>query len=175
MQTVEKAGGEFVLHLSACIHAPIERCFQLTCAIALVQEELRMKPVSGKRSGFVRGGDVVRWEGWQLGMKHFHVTSISGYTPPNFMQDTMLAGRFRTFQHDHHLRETRDGTALDDEVRFTLPFGVLGRMVAKYIMVPHIHKLMASRFARIKRIAESDEWRQYLSANAGAAALAEHS
>ncbi len=175
METVEKAGGEFVLRSSAWVHAPIERCFQLTCAIALVQEELGMTPVSGKQSGFVQSGDVVRWEGWQLGMKHFHVTSISGYTPPVFMQDTMLAGRFKTFQHDHHLREVQDGTALDDEVRFTLPLGVLGRLVAKYVMVSHIHKLMASRFSRIKRIAETEDWRNYLPADVHAGALAERS
>ena len=165
MELTEERQGQFVLRDTARVHAPIDRCFQLTCCIALVEEELGMKPVSGRTTGFVQGGDMVRWEGWQLGLKHFHVSQISSYTRPVFMQDTMAAGRFKSFQHDHHLREIPGGeTVLEDELRFTLPFGALGHAVAKYIMVPHIHKLMASRFRRIKRIAESEDWRRYLPA-----------
>jgi ligand-binding SRPBCC domain-containing protein len=86
------------------------------------------------------------------------------------MQDSMLDGRFKTFQHDHHLRELPGGagTELADDLYFSLPFGVLGRMVGRYIMVPHIRHLMRSRFARIKRYAESDEWRRYLPESAAA-------
>ena len=163
MEFIEQKNRECILRESAQIHAPIDRCFQLTCSIALVQEELGMKPVSGRMSGMVRGGDTVRWEGWQLGLKHFHVSNISSYERPVFLQDTMVAGRFKTFQHDHHLREVPGGiTLLEDELRFTLPFGALGHVIARYVMVPHIGKLMASRFARIKRIAESDDWRKYI-------------
>ena len=121
-----------------------------------------MDAVSGRTSGLVRGGEIVRWEGWQLGMRHFHVSLISSYEDPVFLQDTMLEGRFKYFQHDHHLRETADGTVLSDDLRFSLPFGALGRVVARHIMVPHIRKLLASRFARIKRIAEGDDWEKYL-------------
>ncbi len=163
MEAFEEANGQFVLRDAMDVHAPVDRCFQLTCSVALVQEELGMKPVSGRTSGMVQGGDIVRWEGWQLGLKHFHVSNISSYQRPVFMQDTMAAGRFKTFQHDHHLRALDlHRTLLEDELRFTLPFGALGHLVAKYIMVPHIRKLMSSRFRRIKRIAESEDWRKYL-------------
>lgn len=159
-------GDFFTLRGTAVVQAPIDRCFQLTCCIALVREELGMKPVTGRTEGLVSHGDTVRWEGWQLGMKHFHVTGISGYERPVFMQDSMLDGRFRTFQHDHHLRELPggDGTQLEDEVRFSLPFGLAGRLVARYVMIPHIRRLLRSRFARIKRIAEGDAWQRYLPA-----------
>ncbi|AFL90582.1 hypothetical protein Terro_4385 [Terriglobus roseus DSM 18391] len=157
-------GDTFTLRDTAVVKAPIDRCFQLTCCIALVREELGMKPVTGRTEGLVQHGDEVRWEGWQLGLKHYHVTGISGYERPVFMQDSMLDGRFRTFQHDHHLRELPNdaGTELQDEVRFSLPFGFVGRLVARYVMVPHILRLLRSRFARIRRIAEGDAWRQYL-------------
>ncbi len=155
--------GAFTLGDSIRVDAPIDRCFQLTCSIALVYEELGMSAVSGRTAGLVVGGDLVRWEGWQLGLKHFHVSQISSYQRPVFMQDSMLDGRFRTFQHDHHLREEEDGrTVLTDELRFTLPFGILGRAVGHVVMVPHICRLMRNRFARIKRIAEGDDWRKYL-------------
>ena len=43
-----------------------------------------------------------------------------------------------------------------------MPFGALGRLVARSIMVPHIRKLMKNRFARIKRVAEGEDWQKYL-------------
>lgn len=155
--------GNFTLRMATTVAAPMDRCFLLTCAIALVQEELGMRPVSGRTSGLVEGGDTVRWQGWQLGLPQHHVSLISGYQRPTFLQDTMLQGRFQSFQHDHHLRALPDGmTELQDEVRFRLPFGFAGRLVARYVMVPHILGLMRRRFQRIGRIATTDAWRQYL-------------
>jgi hypothetical protein len=163
MPDFEQHGDVFVVRANGEVNAPIDRCFALTCNIALVREELGMTPVSGRTDGLVGGGDTVRWEGWQLGLKHFHVTHISGFQRPVFMQDSMLDGRFKTFQHDHHLSERAGGiTALEDVVRFSLPLGWFGRIVARMVMVPHIHGLMTSRFARIRRIAESEAWREYL-------------
>ncbi len=158
----EEREGVFIVRGSALVHAPIDRCFQLTTSIALVQEELGMHPVNGRASGFVVANDAVRWEGWQLGMKHFHVTRITGYDRPVYMQDSMAAGRFRSFQHDHHLTETATGTLLRDEVRFTLPMEFIGRAIARHIMAPHVLRLLRSRFARIRRIAQGEDWRRYL-------------
>jgi len=156
--------GNFILRMTTSVDAPIDLCFLLTCSIALVHEELGMQAVAGRTSGLVVDGDTVRWEGWQLGLWHYHVSLISAYRRPVFIQDTMLEGRFQSFQHDHHLRELPDGTTeLYDEIRFRLPFGVLGRVVARYILVPHILGLMRSRFERIERIATSDAWQRYLS------------
>jgi len=163
MAQLSEANGIFTLRDSIFVHAPIDRCFQLTRSIALVHEELGMSAVHGRTAGLVVGGDLVRWEGWQLGLKHFHVSQISGFEEPVFLQDSMLDGRFKTFQHDHHLKEQPDGsTLLQDEVRFSLPFGILGRIVARWIMVPHIRRLLHNRFKRIKRIAESNDWKNYL-------------
>ena len=162
----QEQDGSFVLRDSLLVHAPVDRCFQLSCSLELVHEELGMNAVSGKTKGLVAGGDVVRWEGWQLGLKHFHVSHISSFERPVFLQDTMLEGRFQSFQHDHHFREVPGkppSTLLEDELRFSLPFGALGRLVARTVMVPHIRKLMSSRFQRIKRIAEGTDWQRYLS------------
>lgn len=160
--------GIFTLRMTETIAAPIDRLFLLSCSIALVQEELGMTPVRGRTSGLVLPGDTVRWQGWQLGMRHFHVSRISAYVRPTFLQDTMLAGRFRTFQHDHHLAELPNGqTELHDEVRFSLPLGFAGRLVARYIMTPHILRLMRSRFHRLRRIATTDAWKNYLVKDGG--------
>jgi ligand-binding SRPBCC domain-containing protein len=74
----------------------------------------------------------------------------------------MIAGRFRSFEHDHRLTETAGGTLLDDQVRFSMPFGWPGWLVGRVILVPHILGLMRRRFELLKRLAETDEWQKYL-------------
>ncbi len=163
MAMLKQQGDIFILSDSVEVHAPIERCFALTCSVALVHQELGMKLKDGRTCDLVVGGDILRWEGWQLGMKHFHVSHISSYDKPVFMQDTMLDGRFKTFQHDHHLKQRPYGIIqLQDEVRFSLHFGWAGRLVGRVVMVPHIRRLLRNRFARIKRLAEGDGWMEYL-------------
>jgi ligand-binding SRPBCC domain-containing protein len=152
----------FVLHDSIVIQAPIERCFLLSTSVEIVRMELKMTPVRGRTTGHVVGGDTVRWEGWQLGLPQVHESLIPVYEKPFHFQDRMIAGRFKTFEHDHWFEQTADGVTLRDELRFTMPLGPLGWMVGRVVMVPHIRKLLRRRFALLKRIAESDEWRRYV-------------
>jgi hypothetical protein len=156
--------GTFTLRHSILVHAPIERCFLLSTSIAIVRKELGMTPVDGRTTGLVSGGDTVRWEGRQLGFWNFHVSLIAAFDPPHFFQDRMLAGRFRSFEHDHRFDQTPDGVLLHDELRFTMPFGPLGWMVGRVVLVPHIRGLLRRRFLLLKRLAETDEWREYLTA-----------
>jgi ligand-binding SRPBCC domain-containing protein len=154
----------FTLRRSILVQSPIERCFLLSTSLAIVQKELRMKPVAGRTSGLATAGDTIRWEGWQLGFWNFHVSRIPPETfdPPRFFEDRMIAGRFRSFAHSHRFEQTPEGVLLHDELRFTMPFGLAGWIVGRLIMVPHIRGLLRRRFHLLKRIAESDEWRRYL-------------
>jgi ligand-binding SRPBCC domain-containing protein len=154
---------EFVLRDEIAVAAPIERCFLLSTSLAIVERELGMHPVRGKTSGLVVGGDTVRWQGWQMGMPQYHESLIEAFDPPVFFRDRMIAGRFRTFEHDHRFTDHGNGMVLlVDELRFTMPLGWLGEMVGRWIMVPHIRGLMGRRFKLLKHIAEGDEWRRYL-------------
>lgn len=149
----------YTLRATTLIAAPIERCFLLSTHIDTVRQTLALTPVQGPASGHVVLHDGVVWRGWKFLLPTTHHTLITGYTFPTFFQDTQEKGRFAAFQHDHHLRATPAGTELHDEVRFALPFGLLGRGVARLILIPHIEKLLKKRFALIRQLAESDAWR----------------
>jgi ligand-binding SRPBCC domain-containing protein len=162
----ELAARMFTLKDSTHIAAPLERVFLLSCSLKIVERELGMRAVAGKGStrteGLVTGGDRIRWEGWQLGFWNYHVSLISGFRANEFFQDKMIAGRFKSFLHDHEFTEIGGQVLLKDTIRFSLPWGFAGRLVGKKILVPHIGGLMRRRFALLKRIAESEEWREYL-------------
>ncbi len=153
----------FLLRDEVRVHAPLERCFLLSTSLAIVEQELKMKPVEGRTAGLVVEGDTILWRGWQLGLPQFHQSVIEGYQPFTFFRDRMLAGRFARFEHDHNFAAQSDGSVLLwDEVRFALPLGWLGEIVGRWVMAPHIRGLLKRRFARLKRIAEGEEWREYL-------------
>jgi len=167
---------------SATIHAPIERVFALSTRVELVQETLGMDLIdSGVEGGVFRGHIGARsrvvWRGWKFGLPTEHHTLITAFAAPErqptgeviaFFQDSQERGRFAFFQHDHHFRQVYDSgaghpvTTLYDEVRFSLPFGVLGELAAKFLLAPHILKLAKQRFARIKALAEGDGWREWI-------------
>lgn len=144
------------------IDAPIDRVFLLSTHIETVRQTLALTPVSGRTTGHVVAGDRVIWRGWKFGLPQAHHTLITAYTFPTFFQDTQERGRFAHFQHDHHFTPTPTGTRLHDEVRFALPFGPLGAIVARLILIPHIEGLLAKRFALLKHLAETEAWRAIL-------------
>jgi ligand-binding SRPBCC domain-containing protein len=74
----------------------------------------------------------------------------------------MRRGRFKRFQHDHSFTVIGGRTLLSDKVRFSLPFGWATRPVAQMLVTPYISRLLRQRLELLKRVAESDEWKEYL-------------
>lgn len=159
------------------IHAPLALCFALSTDVALVQRTLRMQLVAGGMTeGHVTAGSRVHWRGLKFGLPTHHHTLITGYQAPHevitggtpkqqaWFQDSQERGRFAFFQHDHFFSQPvpTGPTTLHDEVRFTLPFGPLGRLAARLLLAPYIRRLARQRFRMIQQLAESDGWRQWL-------------
>jgi ligand-binding SRPBCC domain-containing protein len=151
----------FRLKESIHVNAPLERCFLLSTNIELVQRTIGLRPVEGKTSGLVVGGDQLIWRGWKFGLPAMHETLITGYDRPRFFQDTMGRGRFLFFQHDHHFEWIDGHTVMWDVVRFSLPLGFLGRFIGRRIVVPHVLKLLRLRLELLRRIAEGRDWERY--------------
>ncbi len=157
---------QFTLRDEIVVHAPAERCFQLSTCVDIVALELKMRPVQGRTSGCVQDADTILWRGWQLGLPQYHKSLIEAHDAPRFFRDRMIAGRFAAFEHDHAFVPQPDGSMLlRDEVRFSMPWGWAGRLIGRWIMLPHIRGLMQRRFARLKRLAEGNAWRRFLPAD----------
>jgi ligand-binding SRPBCC domain-containing protein len=55
-------------------------------------------------------------------------TEITRWNPPFDFEDVQRRGPYARWIHRHTFTEMPDGTRIDDEVRYRLPFGALGRM-----------------------------------------------
>jgi ligand-binding SRPBCC domain-containing protein len=144
------------------VNAPIERCFLLSTNVELVAETLKMKAVDGRRRGLVERDDQILWAGWKFGLPQMHESKITAYERPEYFQDTMVHGRFHFYQHDHTFTEIGGHTLLQDKVRFSLPLGPVGALVAEYVMVPYMARMIHKRFVLLKRLVEGDGWKKYL-------------
>src|ERR1700748_2773475 len=144
---------------STFIHAHIDRCFLLSTSIELAGQTYGMKPIEGKLNGLFVAEDRLVWAGWKFGFSQMHEPHVTRYEPPSFFQDTMGRGRFKRYQHDHYFYEMNDRTVLNDKIRFTMPLGFVGRLVAQFVLVPYLSKRLRRRLALLKRVAGAGkEW-----------------
>jgi len=82
---------------------------------------------------------------------------------PEYFQDTMVRGAFRSMKHDHFFRSlSPHETEMRDVFCFAAPLGMLGRVVEIVVLRRYMQALLRERNAVIREIAESPAWRKYL-------------
>jgi len=159
-----------ILEELTAIRAPIDRCFDLARSVEVhlagnIHSGEQAVAAAGVTAGLLGPGQRVTWRA-----KHFSIwfqltSEITGMKGPGYFQDTMIRGPFRQMQHDHYFRVQRDGTtAMRDVLRFGAPMGFLGRLIEIAVLREYMKRLLRERNEAIRRIAESDEWRNYLGA-----------
>lgn len=157
------------LELTTFIAAPLERVFDLARSIDLHRvsmEHTREEVVAGRTSGLIGLGETVTWRARHLGVRQRLTVRITGYERPRWFRDEMVRGAFATMVHDHHFAPATGGTEMRDVFRFSAPLGPLGRLVEHLVLRGYMTRLLESRNAAIKRVAESEGWRALLETDA---------
>ncbi len=154
----------FVVSDSIHVNAPVDRCFLLSTHVGLAALTLQMKPVSGKTSGTLGPGERVIFAGWRFGLPHVHQVVITRYERPSLLQSAIERGRLGRYQYDHQFIEIDGQTLIVDKLRFSLPFGWIGRKLARHLILPTVVVLVRKRLELLKQVAESGQWRLYLAA-----------
>lgn len=162
----------FTLRDRQLIPAPLDRVFAISTSVPAVQRTLGFTPVAGVTTGHVTAGSRVLWRGWLVGLPQRHLTLITDFAAPHtdsngvrqaYFQDSQADGRFAFFQHNHHMLADGPGrTLLQDEIRFSLPFGFAGDLVARFIMLPFIAKTLRSRMCLLTVFATTSQGDAYL-------------
>jgi ligand-binding SRPBCC domain-containing protein len=82
-------------------------------------------------------------------------TEITQWEPPREFVDTQLRGPYALWVHIHRFRERDGTTTIEDEVRYALPFGILGRMVLPLVR-RRLARIFEYRQAAVERILLGD-------------------
>jgi ligand-binding SRPBCC domain-containing protein len=156
-----------MIQLVTRIEAPRERCFLLSLSVDLHMNSTaptRERAITGVTHGVMGAGDVVTWQGMHFGLRLRHTSRISDYEPYTYFCDEMVRGAFRSFRHQHYFDEERKGfTVMRDVLEFSAPLGVLGLIAERLVLRSYMTGFLAERNTVIKRVAESEEWKGYLS------------
>lgn len=153
--------------LETTIAAPIERCFDLSRSIDLHQLSLantREEAIAGVTSGLIGLNEQVTWRARHFGVRQTLTSEINQYDRPHHFRDSMVKGIFRSFDHDHIFEERGDFTLMTDVFAWESPLGPLGALADKLFLANYLRRLLEERNRTIKRVAETDEWREILNA-----------
>jgi ligand-binding SRPBCC domain-containing protein len=69
----------------------------------------------------------------------------------------------KLLRHRHFFRSEDNGTMMEDNLEFAAPVPVLGQIVEVLVLKEYLRRFLRERNAYIKQVAESEEWRKYLS------------
>jgi ligand-binding SRPBCC domain-containing protein len=156
------------IHLETKMAAPSDRCFLLSLNIDLHKESTEQtgeRAIAGVTHGLIGLNETVTWQGRHFGLLLTHETLISKYDRPHHFQDLMLRGMFKSFVHDHYFDPLPNGaTLMRDELRFTAPLGLLGRVAETLVLRRYLTAFLSERNQLIKTIAESayETWKPYM-------------
>ena len=147
------------------IEAPPERVFDLARSVELHLDstgDSGEKVVAGRKEGLLGQGEDITWSARHLGVRQRLTSRMVSVDRPRHFRDSMIAGAFKRFDHDHFFEPIPGGTRLRDRFDYDSPFGVLGRLADRWFLEEYMRRFLTERMKVIKRVAESEEWRRYL-------------
>jgi ligand-binding SRPBCC domain-containing protein len=151
-----------LIELQTLVAATPERCFDLSLSVDVHlagAAATRERAISGTTSGLMRLDDSVTWEARHFGLRQRLTVRITGYDRPRWFCDEMTSGPFRRMRHDHWFDADGAGTTMRDAFGFSTFVPPLDALV----LAPHLRRFLLARNDFIRRLAESDGWRRYLS------------
>ncbi|MGB3077010.1 MAG: SRPBCC family protein [Chitinophagales bacterium] len=151
--------------LTTLIHAPIQRCFDLSRSIDLHMHstsKTKEKAIAGVTAGLIGLNESVIWRAKHLGVYQQLTVAITAFDNPNSFTDTMVKGIFKSMQHEHRFESKGNTTIMTDHLHFKAPLGILGTLAEKLFLTDYMKCFLLERNQMIKTVAESETWRKYL-------------
>ena len=103
--------------------------------------------VDGVTAGLIGLGEFVTWQGRHFGITWTMTSTITEWDRPHRFVDEQRKGPFKSFRHVHAFEPVEHGTRLRDEVEFTAPLGVLGRVAERLVLGRYLRHLIDVRNA----------------------------
>lgn len=153
------------IHLTTFIASPTKIVFDLSRSINLHKistAHTNEIAIAGVTSGLINKNETVTWQAKHLFKTRRFTSKIIDMQSPVFFVDEMTKGDFKSFKHQHHFKEVKNGTIMIDIIHFESPYGILGRIVNKIYLKKYFETLLLKRNKVIKDYAETEKWKVIL-------------
>ena len=157
-----------LIELESAINAPIERVFDLARSIDAHTHSTSQtgeRAIAGCTTGLIGMGDTVTWEARHFGVRQQLTVRITAFDRPRMFSDEMVSGAFKSMRHTHSFAAEGTKTKMTDQFEFTAPLGMLGRIAELAFLTRYMTRFLETRNRALKRMAESEEWKHFLSNN----------
>ena len=94
-------------------------------------------------------GTVIRYSLRLHGIPFYWRTEICEWNPPHGFVDEQAKGPYKQWRHTHRFEAHGNRTKMTDEVQYSLPLGVLGRIVHAVKVRRDVHRIFDYRRLRI--------------------------
>ena len=144
---------EHVLRRSALVDRPLDEVFEF---FSNAENLARITP---PELGFqiltptpiaMRAGTLIDYRLTLFGLPLTWRTEITRWDPPHEFVDTQLNGPYAQWIHRHSFRSEKDGTVVEDEVRYRLPIPLLG-LVGYPVVRLQLNRIFSYRTSAIQR------------------------
>ncbi len=153
------------IHLTTFIASPAKRIFDLSRSITLHKistAQTNETAVAGVTSGLINKNETVTWQAKHLFKTRHFTSKITAMESPVYFVDEMVKGDFKSFRHQHHFKEVKNGTIMIDIIDFETPYGILGKFVNKMYLKKYVETLLLKRNKVVKEYAETEKWKVIL-------------
>ncbi|TDW99675.1 SRPBCC family protein [Dinghuibacter silviterrae] len=153
------------IHVTSCIHAPVERIFNLSRSTSLHKAVLRSYKkgtLESRGEGLMNVGDKISFRLSYLGRQRELVTKIDVMEDPKMFVSTLVRGSFRNLRHEHHFKPIENGTLLIDLLEYEPAYGAAGKWADGLLIRSFLKKYLEAKNRLIKQYAEGEKWKVIL-------------
>lgn len=143
--------------LTSRIRTTPERLFDLSLdmgdhALSLVHTgETAVTSTGGPVLGL---GDEVTFRARHFGVPFRMTARVVALERPGRIVDEQVRGPFCSLRHEHMFVAEGEETVLTDRLTIRAPLGSLGSVVARYVLVPHLRRVLEVRAAHLRAVLE---------------------
>jgi len=100
----------------------------------------------------IEQGTLIRYRLRMHGISMYWQTEICSWDPPHSFVDDQRRGPYKRWHHTHTFEAHGNRTRMIDEVEYSLPFGVLGRLVHALKVRGDVQRIFDYRKAQIDKL-----------------------
>jgi ligand-binding SRPBCC domain-containing protein len=133
---------------------PLQEVFQFFAAAENLEQLtppfLRFQIMQAPKK--LEAGSEIKYKLRVHGLPIRWLTIIDEWDPPNVFVDVQAKGPYKLWHHTHRFRSENGGTWIEDHVRYSLPFGVLGGIVHSLMVRRDVKAIFRYREQKIREI-----------------------